>query len=203
MGRCVIDRPMNEVISFLEDHERRKEWDKYLAVCHIYVQVLCSYYNFPIQEIRILKRISNTDFICKFTESQEEINVSPNLINRLYASGSKTLLGETEKGYGCFCTKCQCCKLFYCIYRTIKCCCLYKQGEKHVRTTVSVDLPEYPPDPRITRADVCCTQFQNQASNNLIHRYVLELDLFVNRLRARQTKLFSHGVPMYVSGHVQ
>ena len=112
MGRCVIDRPMNEVISFLEDHERRKEWDKYLAVCHIYVQVLCSYYNFPIQEIRILKRISNTDFICKFTESQEEINVSPNLINRLYASGSKTLLGETEKGYGCFCTKCQCCKLF-------------------------------------------------------------------------------------------
>ena len=39
MGRCVIDQPMNEVIRFLEDHGRRKEWDKYLAVwrnicCH-------------------------------------------------------------------------------------------------------------------------------------------------------------------------
>ena len=32
MGRCVIDRPMNEVISFLENHERRKEWDRYLSV---------------------------------------------------------------------------------------------------------------------------------------------------------------------------
>ena len=32
MGRCVIDRPMSEVIKFLEDHERRKEWDTYLAV---------------------------------------------------------------------------------------------------------------------------------------------------------------------------
>ena len=45
-------------------------------------------------------------------------------------------------------------------YQTIKCmfnCSLHMQGGKHVRTTVSVDLPEYPPDPRITRADVRCT----------------------------------------------
>ena len=34
MGRCVVDQPINEVVKFLDDHERRKEWDKYLAVWH-------------------------------------------------------------------------------------------------------------------------------------------------------------------------
>lgn len=33
MGRGVIDRPMEDIVHFLEAHERRKEWDKYLVVC--------------------------------------------------------------------------------------------------------------------------------------------------------------------------
>ena len=32
MGRGVIDRPMEDIVHFLEAHERRKEWDKYLVV---------------------------------------------------------------------------------------------------------------------------------------------------------------------------
>lgn len=32
MGRGVVDLPIEQVVEFLEDHERRKEWDKYLSV---------------------------------------------------------------------------------------------------------------------------------------------------------------------------
>lgn len=32
MGRGVVDLPIEQVVAFLEDHERRKEWDKYLLV---------------------------------------------------------------------------------------------------------------------------------------------------------------------------
>ena len=32
MGRTVIDLPMVEVVEYLENHDRRKEWDKYLSV---------------------------------------------------------------------------------------------------------------------------------------------------------------------------
>lgn len=32
MGRGVIDLPMEEIIQYLEAHERRKDWDRYLVV---------------------------------------------------------------------------------------------------------------------------------------------------------------------------
>ena len=32
MGRTVIDLPLEDVVAFLENHERRHEWDIYLAV---------------------------------------------------------------------------------------------------------------------------------------------------------------------------
>jgi len=32
MGRCVIDRPVKEVVDFIQDLGNRKYWDKYLEV---------------------------------------------------------------------------------------------------------------------------------------------------------------------------
>ena len=32
MGRGVIDKPVEHIAQYLEAHERRKEWDKYLVV---------------------------------------------------------------------------------------------------------------------------------------------------------------------------
>ena len=32
MGRTVIDVPMKEVVTFLENHDRRHEWDLYVTV---------------------------------------------------------------------------------------------------------------------------------------------------------------------------
>ena len=32
MGRTVIDLPMKEVIPYLNNHQKRKEWDKYVVV---------------------------------------------------------------------------------------------------------------------------------------------------------------------------
>ena len=35
MGRGVIDLPMDVIIQYLESHEHRKEWDRYLVVSSI------------------------------------------------------------------------------------------------------------------------------------------------------------------------
>ena len=32
MGRTVIDLPVGEVVAFMENHDRRREWDVYLTV---------------------------------------------------------------------------------------------------------------------------------------------------------------------------
>ena len=36
MGRGVIDKPVEHIAQYLEAHERRKEWDKYLVVRALY-----------------------------------------------------------------------------------------------------------------------------------------------------------------------
>ena len=40
MGRGVVDLPMEEVVEFLENNDRRKEWDKYLSVRPLSVELV-------------------------------------------------------------------------------------------------------------------------------------------------------------------
>ena len=42
MGRTVIDLPVEEVVAFLENHDRRHEWDRYVTVSQV-AESICVY----------------------------------------------------------------------------------------------------------------------------------------------------------------
>ena len=69
MGRTVIDLPIEDVVAFLESNDRRHEWDIHVTVSEAvwkYVDVLSGFIFFD-QDIKEMKRISETDFISKWS----------------------------------------------------------------------------------------------------------------------------------------
>lgn len=127
MGRGVVDLPIEQVVEFLEDHERRKEWDKYLS------------------DIKVLKHISDTDFIIRIQLEAKQC---------LIKQHRELLLYERMA---------------------------YTDG-KYVRTTVSVDLPEFPPTKGIPRSEVkpgtgfVCEPYEGRKDRTLV-THMAHIDL--------------------------